>query len=124
MSGSIRKYPAMVAFPKTKYDNMLYFDVASENNQVIDMAASYLELEMALYDGSGAAVQDWSNISLGHDGIQYNSASLFRSSKLSESRTGKVIQDLLYVNMLSNNLEYWTKGENRVVSDSLFSGQK
>jgi hypothetical protein len=123
MSGSIRKYPAMVAFPKTKNDNMLYFDVASENNQVIDMAASYLELEMALYDENGAAVTDLSNISLGHDGIQYNSSALFRSSKLSESRTGKVIQDLLYVNMLSNNLEYWTKGENRVVSDALFSGQ-
>jgi hypothetical protein len=123
MSGSIRKYPAMVAFPKTKYDNMLYFDVASENNQVIDMAASYLELEMALYDGNGAAVTDWSNICLGHDGLQYNASALFRSAKLSESRTGKVMQDLVYVNMLSNNLEYWTKGANRVISDSLFSGQ-
>ena len=121
---SIRKYQSMVAFPKTKYDNQIYFDVGMEGG-AIDMASSYLELEMTLKTQSGDPLQtaDWRNVVLGHDGLYYNSSALFRSSKLSESRSGKVMQDLVYVNMLSNNMEYFTKGANRVVSDSLYSGQ-
>jgi len=122
MSGSIRKYQSMVAFPKTKYDNQIYFDVGNEGGQ-IDMASSYLELQVSLNDASGNPITDYTNVVLGHDGMYYNASALFRSAKLSESRTGKVIQDLVYVNMLSNNLEYFAKGANRVVSDALYSGQ-
>jgi len=122
MSGSIRKVQSMVAFPKTKNDNQIYFEVGNEGGQ-IDMASSYIELQVSLNDASGNPLQDYTNVVLGHDGMYYNASALFRSAKLSESRSGKVMQDLVYVNMLSNNLEYWTKGANRIVSDALYSGQ-
>ena len=117
MSGSIKKVQSLVAFPLTKASNQLTFHVGNENGQ-IDMKSSYLELEMTL-DG----VTDYRNVVLGHDGLYYNASALVRDAKLTESRSGKYIADLVYVNMLSNNLEYFSKGCNNVVSDALYDGK-
>lgn len=117
MSGSIKKVQSLVAFPLTKASNQLTFNVGNENGQ-IDMKSSYLELEMTL-DG----VTDYRNVVLGHDGLFYNASALVRDAKLTESRSGKYISDLVYVNMLSNNLEYFSKGCNNVVSDALYDGK-
>lgn len=117
MSGSIKKVQSLVAFPLNKSSNQLTFNVGNENGQ-IDMKSSYLELEMTL-DG----VSDYRNVVLGHDGLYYNSSALVRDAKLTESRSGKYISDLVYVNMLSNNLEYFSKGCNNVVSDALYDGK-
>lgn len=120
MSGSIKKVQSLVAFPLTKASNQLTFHVGNENGQ-IDMKSSYLELEMTL-DGLTSA-SDYRNVVLGHDGLYYNSSALVRDAKLTESRSGKYISDLVYVNMLSNNLEYFSKGCNNVVSDALYDGK-
>jgi hypothetical protein len=120
MSGSIKKVQSLVAFPLTKASNQLTFHVGNENGQ-IDMKSSYLELEMTL-DGLTSA-SDYRNVVLGQDGLYYNSSALVRDAKLTESRSGKYISDLVYVNMLSNNLEYFSKGCNNVVSDALYDGK-
>lgn len=117
MSGSIKKVQSLVAFPLTKASNQLTFHVGNENGQ-IDMKSSYLELELTL-DG----VTDYRNVVLGNDGLYYNASALVRDAKLTESRSGKYISDLVYVNMLSNNLEYFSKGCNNVVSDALYDGK-
>lgn len=119
---SIQKIPTGVAMPLSQTSNMLYYDAPNYNGQ-IDMKSSYQELEMQLLDENGNVVTDTSNIVLGHDGMYYNASALFRDSYLRESRTGKTLQATNYVNILSNNLEYWTKGENNVASDALYSGQ-
>jgi hypothetical protein len=120
MSGSIKKVQSLVAFPLSKASNQLTFNVGNENGQ-IDMKSSYLELEMTL-DGLTTAA-DYRNVVLGHDGLYYNASALVRDAKLTESRSGKYISDLVYVNMLSNNLEYFSKGCNNVVSDALYDGK-
>jgi hypothetical protein len=117
MSGSIKKVQSMVAFPKNKYDNQLYFNVGMEDGQ-IDMKSSYVELELTL-DG----VNNYRNVVLGQDGLYYNASALFRDAKLTESRSGKNIADLMYVNVLSNNLEYFSKGANNVIADALYDGK-
>ena len=115
MSGNISKIPAAVAFPLTSTNNILPFVVGNEPGQ-IDMSASYLELELELdnlqYGSTGASYQ---NVVLGHDGLYYNPSCLIRSSKLAESNTGKIYQDLVYTNVISNNLEYFSKGSNCIV---------
>lgn len=117
MAGSIKKIQSLVNFPKSKYDNQIYFHVGADGSQ-IDMRASYIELEMSL-----ANITTYKNVVLGQDGMFYNAACLFRDAKLSESRSGKYIADNLYVNILSNNLEYYSKGCNNVVADALFDGK-
>lgn len=120
MSGSIKKVQSLVAFPLTKASNQLTFHVGNENGQ-IDMKSSYLELEMTL-DGL-TSLSDYRNVVLGQDGLFYNASALVRDAKLTESRSGKYIADLVYVNILSNNLEYFSKGCNNVVSDALYDGK-
>ena len=122
MSGSISKIASAVAFPKNKNDNMLYFNVSNEHGQ-IDMKASYLELELTLNNlDVGSTGASYENVVLGHDGLYYNPSALFRTSKLSESMSGKVYQDLVFTNIISNNLEYWSKGSNNIKADALYSG--
>jgi hypothetical protein len=115
MSGKIQKIMSRVAFPLNRYNNQLVHDVYQEQGQ-IDMASSYLEMELTL-DG----VTDYHNIVLGHDGLYYNPSCLVRSAKLTEGT--RTLADLMYVNMLSNNLEYWSKGKNAVVADALYDGK-
>lgn len=115
MSGKIQKIMSRVAFPLNRYNNQLVHDVYQEQGQ-IDMASSYLEMELTL-DG----VTDYHNIVLGQDGLFYNPSCLVRSAKLTEG--SRVLSDLMYVNMLSNNLEYWSKGKNAVVADALYDGK-
>lgn len=117
MAGSIKKIQSLVNFPKSKYDNQIYFHVGADGSQ-IDMRASYVELEMSL-----ANLATYRNVVLGQDGMFYNASCLFRDAKLTESRSGKYIADNLYVNILSNNLEYYSKGCNNVVADALFDGK-
>lgn len=117
MAGSIKKIQSLVNFPKSKYDNQIYFHVGADGSQ-IDMKASYVELEMSL-----ANLASYKNVVLGQDGMFYNASCLFRDAKLTESRSGKYIADNLYVNILSNNLEYYSKGCNNVVADALFDGK-
>jgi hypothetical protein len=119
---TIQRIPTAVALPLTVNNNEYYFDVSASNGQ-IDHKSSYQELEMVLYDASGAKVTDYRNVVFGQDGLLYNSSALFRTSSLMESRSKKVYQNLSFVNILSNNLEYWTKGVNDVKSDALYSGQ-
>lgn len=115
MSGKIQKVMSRVAFPLNKYNNQLVHDVYQDQGQ-IDMASSYLEMELTL-DG----VSDYHNIVLGQDGLYYNPSCLVRSAKLTEAN--RTLADLMYVNMLSNNLEYFSKGKNAVVADALYDGK-
>jgi hypothetical protein len=119
---SIRKIPSLVAFPITAQQNQIYFQVPKEMGD-IDMASSYQELELVLKDSNTNLITDLHNIVLGHDGLLYNGSSLFRQSKLYGSESHKRLYDMNYINILSNNLEYWTKGKNSVKADSLYSGQ-
>ena len=119
---SIQKIPTGVAMPLSQTSNMLYYDVPNYNGQ-IDMKSSYQELEMQLLDENGQVVEANSNIVLGHDGMYYNASALYRDSYLRESRTGRTLQATNYVNILSNNLEYWSKGENNIAAEALYSGQ-
>jgi hypothetical protein len=124
MAGSIRKVQSLVNFPKNRYDNQIYFHVGKEDAQ-LDMKASYVELELSLpglpLDASGNP--NYRNVVLGQDGMYYNASALFRDAKLTESSSGKYIADNLYVNILSQNLEYYSKGANNVVADALFDGK-
>jgi len=115
MSGKIQKIMSRVAFPLNRYNNQLVHDVYNEAGQ-IDMASSYLEMELTL-DG----MTDYHNVVLGQDGLYYNPSCLVRSAKLTEAN--KVVADLMYVNMLSNNLEYFSKGRNSVIADALTDGK-
>lgn len=119
---TIQRIPTGVALPLTVNNNEYYFDVSNQNGQ-IDHQASYQELEMNLYDASGAVVTNYRNIVFGQDGLLYNASALFRIASLVEARTNKKYQELTYVNILSNNLEYFTKGINNIKADALFNGQ-
>lgn len=115
MSGKIQKIMSRVAFPLNRYNNQLVHDVYHEEGQ-IDMASSYLELELTLDN-----ITDYHNIVLGQDGLYYNPSCLVRSAKLTEAN--RTLADLMYVNMLSNNLEYWSKGRNAVIADAITDGK-
>jgi hypothetical protein len=119
---TIQRIPTSVATPLTVNNNQFYYDVSNQNGQ-IDHKSSYQELEMNLFDASGAKVTNLRNIVFGQDGLLYNASALFRLASLKESRTNKTYQDLTYVNILSNNLEYWTKGVNNIKADALYNGQ-
>jgi hypothetical protein len=116
---SISKIPSMVAFPLgAKSNNLLYFDVSSDPRPV-DMKASYVEMEMSVSNLGDAG---YHNLVIGQDGIMYSSGSaFFRQAKLTDSARGK-IQDLNFVNVLSENLSHYQKSANEVVADSVFSG--
>lgn len=115
MSGKIQKIMSRVAFPLNRYNNQLVHDLYNEQGQ-IDMASSYLELELTLDN-----MTDYHNVVLGQDGLYYNPSCLVRSAKLTEAN--RTLADLMYVNMLSNNLEYWSKGRNSVIADALTNGK-
>lgn len=111
---SISKIPSLVAMPITKTVNQLYFTTSDE--RPVDMKASYVELEM------GLTTDDKYNVVLGHDGLMYPPSCLFRSSKLTKTQTGEVVQDLTYVNVLDANMRHYSVGCNQVPADAIFSG--
>ena len=113
---TIQKIASSVAFPLSKNSNILYFDVHDEGT-AYDLASSYLELEMDLNVEGGNR-----NVVLGRDGLMYNSSAIVRTAKLHEPITAKTYQDLVYVNVLSNNLTRYSEGVNKVASDSLWGG--
>jgi hypothetical protein len=116
MSGSIKKLMSSNAMPLNKRNNILTYNIGQEAGQM-DMKASYVELQLTL-DG----ITDYEGIVLGNGGLLYNPASLFRRAGLRESYTGKVLQNLTFVNILSQNLDYYSKGCNQIRADTLFSG--
>lgn len=118
----IQKIPTAVATPLNKNNNLYYFDVPNQYGS-IDHSSSYQELEVLLYKPDGTQESNLKNVVFGQDGLQYNASSLFRSSNLVESRSGKKYQELNFVNVVSNNLEYWSKGTNNIKADALYSGQ-
>lgn len=115
---TIAKIPSMVAFPLSKNSNQLYFDISDDGGQ-IDMASSYVELEVSIPQIAGA---NYKNVVLGRSGIQYNPSCFFRTAKLFQPRTQKTLQDLTYVNLLSQNLTYYSQGCNEVDANGLWSG--
>ena len=117
MSGVIKKIASAVNFPKSRYDNQVYFGVGAEDS-MIDMKASYVELELEL-----PGQPNYHNVVLGQDGMMYNSSALFRDASLKETKTNKSIADTMFINILSNNLEYYSKGSNNVTADALFDGK-
>jgi hypothetical protein len=116
MSGSIKKLMSSNAMPLNKRNNILTYNIGQEAGQM-DMKASYVELQLTL-DG----IDDYEGVVLGNGGLLYNPASLFRRAGLRESYTGKVLQNLTFVNILSQNLDYYSKGCNQIRADTLFSG--
>jgi len=111
---SISKVPSLVAMPVNKTVNQLYFTTSDE--RPVDMKASYVELEMSL-----DTTQNY-NVVLGHDGLMYPPSCLFRSSKLTKTQTGEVVQDLNYVNVLDANIRHYSVGCNQIVADAIYSG--
>ena len=116
MSGSIKKLMSSNAMPLNKRNNILTYNIGQEQGQM-DMKASYVELQLSLN-----GIDDYEGIVLGNGGLLYNPACLFRRAGLRESYTGKVLQNLTYVNILSQNLDYYSKGCNQIRADTLFSG--
>lgn len=121
MSGKIQKYPTDVAMPLTKNKNQLKFNVNQENGQ-IDMNSSYLELELNIVDSTGAQVTDLNDVVLGRDNIMYGPTCIVRDSKLYGTKSGKKYQELNYVNILMQNLNYWTQGKNEIKANTLWNG--
>lgn len=120
---SIRKIPSLVSYPVTSTNNQIYYVAPNEQGQ-IDMASSYKELELQILDNTtNAQLTDLHNVVLGHDGLLYNGSCLYRQSKLLGVQSHKALYDLNYINILSNNLEYYTKGKYAIKADSLYSGQ-
>lgn len=113
---TIQKIASSVAFPLSKNSNILYYDVMDEGT-AYDLASSYLELEMDLNIGDNNR-----NVVLGRDGLMYNSSAIVRTAKLHEPKTSVTYQDLVYVNLLSNNLTRYSEGVNKVASESLWGG--
>jgi hypothetical protein len=111
---SISKIPSLVAMPINKSVNQLYFTTSDE--RPVDMKASYVELELSLDTTTNY------NVVLGHDGLVYPPSCLFRSSKMTKTQTGEVVQDLNYVNILDANLRHYSVGSNQVTADSIYSG--
>jgi hypothetical protein len=108
----------MVAFPLSKNSNLLYFE-AGQDPKPLDMKASYVEMELNL---SGLGEAGNHNVVIGQDGVMYSSgAAFFRQAKLTDSARGR-IQDLNFVNVLSENLAHYQQSANKVVADSVFSG--
>jgi len=105
MSGKIQRYPTSVAMPLTKTRNQLNFLINQEEGQ-IDMNSSYLELEVILVDSDGNVPENYNDVVLGRDNIMYNPTCIVRDAKLYGTRSGKKYQDLMYVNLLSQNLQY------------------
>lgn len=116
MSGSIKKLMSSNAMPLNKRNNILTYNIGQEQGQM-DMKASYVELQLTLN-----GIDDYEGVVLGNGGLLYNPACLFRRAGLRESYTGKVLQNLTYVNILSQNLDYYSKGCNQIRADTLFSG--
>jgi hypothetical protein len=116
---SISKVPSNVAFPLgAKSANQLYFDV-SPDPRPLDLKASYVEMEMTVSNLGDAG---YHNLVVGQDGVMYSSgAAFFRQAKLTDSMRGR-IQDLNFVNVLSENLSHYQKSANEIVADSVFSG--
>lgn len=113
---SIRKIQSKQAMPLSRYNNQLSFDIQNEGTP-IDFSKSYLELEVDL-----PTLEDRHNLVLGRDGLFYPPTCFFRDSKMRENASGKSLYDLLYVNVLDANLEYWSHGSNKILSESIYSG--
>lgn len=113
---SIRKIQSKQAMPLNRYVNQLSFDIVDEGTPV-DMSKSYLELEVTV-----PTLEDKHNLVLGRDGLYYPSTCFLRDAKLRENTTGKTLYDLLYCNVLSANMQYWSKGSNNILADSVYSG--
>jgi hypothetical protein len=113
---SIRKIQSKQAMPLSRYNNQLSFDIQNEGTP-IDFSNSYLELEVDL-----PTLEDRHNLVLGQDGLYYPPTCFFRDSKMKENASGKSLYDLLYVNVLNANLEYWSHGSNKILSESIYSG--
>ena len=116
MTSVIRKIPCTVATPLTANNNILTFQQQNEGNAQMDMASSYIELEMVVNEA------DKTSICLGNSGIIYPPSAPYRQVSLIENDTGKTIQNLNYVNILDANLQYYATGCNGVLSNALFSG--
>lgn len=114
--GSIKKIQSLNAMPLNPNNNVLSYDISNDSG-LIDMQSSYLEMELTL--PTLAVTQ---GVCLGHDGFFYNESSLLRTCKLSEMGSSKVISEVNYCNVISNNLEYTAKGKNARDADALWSG--
>jgi hypothetical protein len=125
MSVQIKKIESSVAFPVTAQgNNQLYFTIPDEGS-VVDLASSYIELELGvagLVDNQGNATTNQRNLVLGHDGMFYQPSCLFRQSALTDNTHAKTLHDLNFVNVIDNNLKYFSAGANETVSDALWSG--
>jgi len=121
---TIRKLEASVAYPINKNSNQIYWNIGQEDG-VIDLKQSYVELELQLSNLTGitgAPSTDAYNVVTGRDGVFYEPSCFVRQCRLADTSTGKVMQDLNYVNTIDCNLKYFNKGCNEMVQDAIFSG--
>jgi len=114
--GSIKKIQSLNAMPLNANNNVLSFDISNDNG-LLDMVSSYLEMELTL-----PGLTPTQGVCLGQDGFFYNESSLMRNCRLSEMGSSKVISEVNYCNIISNNLEYIAKGKNARDADALWSG--
>jgi hypothetical protein len=114
--GSIKKIQSLNAMPLNANNNVLSYDISNDNG-LIDMVSSYLEMELTL-----PSLTSLQGVCLGQDGFFYNESSLLRNCRLSEMGSSKVLSEVNYCNIISNNLEYVAKGKNARDADALWSG--
>lgn len=122
---TISKIESSVAFPlSAQGSNQIYWNIGQQDS-VISMKDSYIELELAvngLVGATGLPTTDTHNLVLGHDGLFYEPSSIVRMAQLVDNSNGRQIQNLNYVNIIDNALKYYAKGSNEMVSDAIYSG--
>jgi hypothetical protein len=116
MSSFSQRIVSNVAFPLSKTNNILSYNTQGSSAPV-NHALSYVEVEMAL---SGLGDQGLQNVTFGRNGNYYSPSCMIRNSSLVES-TGKVHQQLQFVNVLNQSLQYYNQGSQTVVSSSVIS---
>lgn len=113
---SITRNPSLNSFPLTKTGNNQLNFLVSMDERPIDMASSYVELEVDI-----PALSDKHNVSLGHDGYQYEPSCFFRNVQLEDSGRGKLAHTN-YINILNENLKYIATSENDKLSEAIYNG--
>jgi hypothetical protein len=118
-SVDIQKIPAVNAFPLNERNNMLVHQINNSEGKPIDFSSTYLEVELGLVNPDGSKYTNTKNLIVGDSGVAYQPSAPFRQSRLSNSSSGQVYQDLMFVNIIDNNISHYSQSENEMRSQNI-----
>jgi len=118
---SFSKIPAVNSFPLDAQNNMMIFQ-ANNSGEAVDFSTSYIEMEIGLLNSDGSKYTNTKNLIVGDSGTPYTPSAPVRQSRLSNSSTGTTYQDLMYVNIIDNNINHHALSENEQRCESLYNG--